>query len=377
MKMPPFSLPAHQKYSSNTKQSREKHLPRHYQELLSSFDEEDRDDMTISQENSPQRKDHSPSPLSHLIRPVPSSISVPALSVAANGWRTINQLRQIAALHNGMAIQYRILYSNKEIKDHNPGSTEPIPPNVLVVQSRFATKTRSSGGCSYRLRDWILPGGLKLRKAQHMTIYRDTRPSFYEDGVADNAFPVIVLDPGIPSKHVNTLRQFFAEGDSGKTITMFCNVHDLEVPDVKDDVAIAGLVEVLHQGEHQHAIINSADDDDERGFDFSPNQSCNVKRNDMKKTIFTDSRRCGVGAWVIVFGVLSCMLPSCHRLPSSYNARTLSIRHNGTAACLDLAAKLLVPVNPHQVEVKADESIGGFSSANILSWEMLSLYGWL
>jgi hypothetical protein len=263
MKMPTFSLPAHQNQNraSSSRQSREKHHQRYNQQQLSSSDEQDRDDM-MSLGHSPQCKaDSSSQELSLLIIPVPSSISTPPLSAATNGWRTMNQLHQIAAVYNGMAIQYRILYSSKEIKDHNPGSTKPIPPNVLVVQSRFATKTRSAGGCSYRLSDWKLPGGLKRRNAQHMTIYRDTRPSFYQEGVPENAFPVIILDAGIPSNHVDILNQFIMEGESGKTLTMFCDVHDLEMPDMKD-VAIAGVGET-HQEEHQHHAMIDNDDDDE------------------------------------------------------------------------------------------------------------------
>jgi hypothetical protein len=109
-------------------------------------------------------------------------------------------------------------------------------------------------------------------------------------------------------------------------------------------------------------------------FDVSPKQTRSMKRNEKKTTVLTDSRRCGVGAWALIFGIFSWMVPSCHRLPSSYNTKTHTMHHN-TSTCMDLAAELLLPVDP-QVEVEAGELIGGLSSTCISSWEMLCVDGW-
>ena len=109
-------------------------------------------------------------------------------------------------------------------------------------------------------------------------------------------------------------------------------------------------------------------------FGVSPKQTRSMRRNEKKTTVFTDSRRCGVGAWVLSFGLFSWMLPSCHQLPSSYNTKTHTMNHNAST-CMDLAAELLLPVDP-QVEVKAGDFIGGLSSTCISSWEMLCVDGW-
>jgi len=150
------------------------------------------------------------------------------------GWRTMNELHQISLNFKGMTIQYRVLYASKEVKDHNPFAKRKIQPNSLVIQSRFASTTGNSGGCSYLLKDWKLPGGLMRRKAHHISIYRDTRPNFYRQSAPGNAFPVVVLEAGIQKRHADIITRFIQEGESGTTLTMFCADHHLLLPGMED-----------------------------------------------------------------------------------------------------------------------------------------------
>ena len=143
-----------------------------------------------------------------------------------SGWLTKSQLLKVASRHNGMAVQYRVMYhtSQKPIKDHNAGATRKIRYMDAVVQSRFACASGSHGGNTYALKRWKLPGTLlQSRNAKHITIYSDTRPRLYAPGRKETEHPLIVLCSELNDADRRMAARFLRDAEAGMTPEQFCS----------------------------------------------------------------------------------------------------------------------------------------------------------
>ena len=146
------------------------------------------------------------------------------------GWLTKSQLLDVARKHNGMAIQYRVMYhqSQKPIRDNNAGASRKIRYKDLVVQTRFACTTGSSGGSTYSFMRWKLPGTLlQSRKAKHVTIYDDTRPRLVSDASnnkkknSETSNPVIILCSELKEADCRMAKRFLCHAKAGMTPSEF------------------------------------------------------------------------------------------------------------------------------------------------------------
>mmetsp|Transcript_20946 Transcript_20946/g.31578 ORF Transcript_20946/g.31578 Transcript_20946/m.31578 type:complete len:778 (-) Transcript_20946:330-2663(-) len=107
------------------------------------------------------------------------------------GWRSPSELRAIAGKYRGLAIQYRVCYAEKEVKDNF--TKKVIPKNTLIVQSRFVSEAGNRGGQSFSFLTWHMPGCNKRSKS----IYNKTRPQLWDNAVQEqekDAYPFVVVD---------------------------------------------------------------------------------------------------------------------------------------------------------------------------------------
>jgi hypothetical protein len=152
-------------------------------------------------------------------------------SIMPQGWLAKSQLLDVARKHNGMAIQYRVMYhqSQKPIRDNNAGAIRKIRYKDLVVQTRFACTTGSSGGSTYSFMKWKLPGTLlQSRKAQHVTIYDDTRPRLLSDRNknSETSHPVIILCSELKEADCRMAKRFLCHAKAGMTPSQFYSSQD-------------------------------------------------------------------------------------------------------------------------------------------------------
>lgn len=157
----------------------------------------------------------------------------PTRDDAPSGWCTKSQLLGIAKRHDGMAIQYRVMYhaSQKAIYDHNPGKRCKIRFKDLVVQSRFACASGSYGGNTHSFMRWKLPGTLlQSRNAKHITIYDDTRPKLFEPGQKETSHPLILLCGELKEGDRRMVERFLRQAEAGMTPEMFYSHNDKGMP---------------------------------------------------------------------------------------------------------------------------------------------------
>ena len=139
------------------------------------------------------------------------------------GWRKLPDLRHAAKRLGGTVIQFRVIYSDKPIKDSSIRDCPSlIEPGSLVVQSRFASTGGNCGGNTFSFARWKLPGNLLQKKKSHITIYEDTRPKFFDESSTETSNPLIVIDPSVSIPKVRSLiEQFVNEAEPATTPTEF------------------------------------------------------------------------------------------------------------------------------------------------------------
>jgi hypothetical protein len=141
------------------------------------------------------------------------------------GWLTKSGLLNVSSRHNGMAIQYRVMYhtSQKPIKDHNAGAKGKIRYREMVVQSRYACVSGSHGGSTYSFMRWKLPGTLlQSRNAKHITIYKDTRPRLPSAAqMRETDYPLIILCNELKGRDRRMAERFLCDAQAGMTPEQF------------------------------------------------------------------------------------------------------------------------------------------------------------
>jgi hypothetical protein len=132
-----------------------------------------------------------------------------------NGWLTKSLLKAVAQRFKGTASQFRVVYSEYEIKDSTTKTM--IPPHTLCVQSRSVSAAGHSGGQTWAFMTWRLPG----KKVNRNSIYTDTRPRFYSRDAAANAYPIIVLDDTLHPMAKMLISTFLDEAQAGTSPMQF------------------------------------------------------------------------------------------------------------------------------------------------------------
>jgi len=179
------------------------------------------------------------------------------------GWLTKSQLLDVASRHKGMAIQYRVMYhmSHKSIKDHNAGAARKIRYKDVVVQTRFACVSGSSGGSSYSFMRWKLPGTLlQSRKAKHITIYEDTRPRLYEHGSKETSHPLIILCSELKDADRRMAERFLRDAEAGMTPEQFYSQKTFATADQNGEAGSREAEMVVEHSEEDSPLVSHDED---------------------------------------------------------------------------------------------------------------------
>jgi len=143
------------------------------------------------------------------------------------GWWSPSELRNIATEYRGLAIQYRVCYAEKELKDNK--TKKIIPRNTLIVQSRFVSEAGHKGGQSFCFLTWRIPGCIQ----RSTSIYDETRPHLWDDTFKKqqrNAYPLIAVDEDMHEVVKLLVKIFLKEAVAGTSPLEFYadgNYHEL------------------------------------------------------------------------------------------------------------------------------------------------------